>query len=455
MRQILLVFSLFCASFLTVNAKTNICITFSLSIDVDTFDCSSIGGNTINFTAEGQSGNISTVAFTNTVTDPLGARADSPINNDCQNSIALSCGDSVAGTTVDATLSGLGVASCSGGTPADVFYTLDVQEGNEYIITVSGDDYDAVLMLYNGSCGNLTEFACADDGFSAGTMERITYTATATETIIIRTYDWSASAGSFTISVDCDEAPDCEDPYNEDAANSDVYMSSIEIAGIGISIGNTDYDFQYTSNSMSTDGYVVVTNPILTIYPGLESVYILSSGPDGNTDSYYYSIWIDSNQNGCFEAEEQIIGSNDVNGGDNVAEALHTFSIDLAPGTYQARIRNGMNDHPWSEGTGDGEALDFTVVVITEAEADLILGVDHQVFTGFKFYPNPVEEQLNLHAGSPIEQVEVYSLLGQQLIQIKPNALETHLEVYGLQTGVYMMNVTINGNQKSFRIIKK
>ncbi|MBA6152055.1 T9SS type A sorting domain-containing protein [Gelidibacter maritimus] len=463
MRHILLIFSLFCVTCTTVKAHANINrntvanwsweAVLTDSNNVVGFDCASIGENTNNWITEGQNRDVS--ADDVSVANLMGALAYNPTNDACSNAIALSCGDAVTGTTVDATLSGMGSASCSAGTPADVFYSLNVQEGTEYIITVLGDDYDAVLMLYNGSCGNLIEFACADNGFSAGMQERIAFTATATETIVIRTYDWSASAGSFTISVDCDDFADCEDPYNEDATNSDVYISQIQIAGIGVDKGNTDYDFLYTSNRMSTDGYVEVTNPMLTIYPGLESLYTLSSGPDGNTDSYYYSLWIDSNQNGCFEAEERILWTDDMNLGENVTEVPHTFSTNLVPGTYQARIRNSMNDFPLSEGAGDGEALDFNVVVITEAEAGLILGVDHQVFSDFNFYPNPVGHEVNLHAKTPIEQVEVYSLLGQQLIQIKPNALKTNLNVNGLQSGVYIMNVTINGGMKSFRIMRK
>ena len=62
---------------------------------------------------------------------------------------------------------------------------------------------------------------------------------------------------------------------------------------------------------------------------------------------------------------EQIIWSNDVNWGVGVTDVSHTFSTDLAPGIYQARIRNSKHEYPWSEGDGNGEALDFTIVVIS------------------------------------------------------------------------------------------
>ncbi len=131
-------------------------------------------------------------------------------NEDCESAIPISCGDSVEGSTVDATESGLANPSCSGGTPADVFYTLDVEEGNEYTVSVVGDNYDAVVAIYSGPCDDLAEVYCADNGFSAGMEENITFTASVTETLVIRTYDWSVSQGDFTISITCEAASfDC------------------------------------------------------------------------------------------------------------------------------------------------------------------------------------------------------------------------------------------------------
>ncbi len=76
------------------NGTFDNCTIASISIDIDTFSCSNIGANTVNFTAEDQSGNSTTVSFTVTVTDPLGACIQVPVavcqplainsNNNCQ-----------------------------------------------------------------------------------------------------------------------------------------------------------------------------------------------------------------------------------------------------------------------------------------------------------------------------------------------------------------------------------
>jgi len=71
------------------------------------------------------------------------------------------------------------------------------------------------------------------------------------------------------------------------------------------------------------------------------------------------------------------------------------------------------------------------------------------------YYPNPVNSTLYLQANSPIENVEIYNLLGQKVINLQPNSSETNIDMSHLQTDVYMMRVTTNGKTESYRIMKK
>jgi hypothetical protein len=96
-----------------------------------------------------------------------------------------------------------------------------------------------------------------------------------------------------------------------------------------------------------------------------------------------------------------------------------------------------------------GEAEDYAVE-ITES-----LSVETSVFDQFSFYPNPVENQLNLKAGTPIENLKVYNMLGQEVLQESPNTSQTQLQTQTLTSGIYWVKVTLQGIQKSFKIIKK
>lgn len=139
--------------------------------------------------------------------------------------------------------------------------------------------------------------------------------------------------------------------------------------------------------------------------------------------------------------ELSYVNTNDANdSGSAMVNNTPETILDLTAGQgYSVQVRSicGGTNSVWTE-----------VVEMT-------LGVDDPVFTNFTYYPNPVKNQLTLQSGVLIENVEVYNLLGQKVIQVKPNTLEVHLETDHLQSAVYLMKVSINGSQKIFRIVKK
>jgi len=73
----------------------------------------------------------------------------------------------------------------------------------------------------------------------------------------------------------------------------------------------------------------------------------------------------------------------------------------------------------------------------------------------FSFYPSPAKNNLYLQSSQEVEEVKVFNMLGQEVINVLPNALTPTINVEPLQTGTYIMSVTINGETESFRFIKE
>ena len=70
-------------------------------------------------------------------------------------------------------------------------------------------------------------------------------------------------------------------------------------------------------------------------------------------------------------------------------------------------------------------------------------------------YPNPTTGLVTIVAGSTIETMSVFNVLGQEMLTQKgTSALET-LNISNLQSGIYIVKTTINGKTASSRIIKK
>jgi len=127
-----------------------------------------------------------------------------PPNNEPCNAIAINCGASVSGSTVTANESDLGSPGCTFGSQEDVFYSIFAIPGYTYEVTVNGTDYDGVLAAYTGACdGTLTVIECSDAGLAVNIAETITFSVTEAQSVLIRTYDWFGSGGSYTLSVNC------------------------------------------------------------------------------------------------------------------------------------------------------------------------------------------------------------------------------------------------------------
>lgn len=70
-------------------------------------------------------------------------------------------------------------------------------------------------------------------------------------------------------------------------------------------------------------------------------------------------------------------------------------------------------------------------------------------------YPNPVNDVLTIKGTSAIDEVIVYNTLGQQVYKAFPGTNEAKLSISQLQTGVYIVNATINGASTTQKFIKE
>lgn len=75
---------------------------------------------------------------------------------------------------------------------------------------------------------------------------------------------------------------------------------------------------------------------------------------------------------------------------------------------------------------------------------------------GFKYYPNPVKDVLNLSYVSNISSVSVVNLLGQQVLTKNVNANENQLDLSTLTAGTYLVKITTEDNlEKTIKIVKQ
>ena len=83
------------------------------------------------------------------------------------------------------------------------------------------------------------------------------------------------------------------------------------------------------------------------------------------------------------------------------------------------------------------------------------LGVNGYEQTTVSYYPNPVKEELTVTAGSSIEKIAVYNLLGQAVLEVEPHNLNAVLNLSNLSSGTYVLRATVADAVSTFKIIKE
>lgn len=81
------------------------------------------------------------------------------------------------------------------------------------------------------------------------------------------------------------------------------------------------------------------------------------------------------------------------------------------------------------------------------------VGVNDEIFKDFKHYLN--DNNLTLAAASAIERISIHNMLGQEIISQKASNTHEVVDLSSLQTGVYIVKVSVEGAIKSFKILKK
>lgn len=69
-------------------------------------------------------------------------------------------------------------------------------------------------------------------------------------------------------------------------------------------------------------------------------------------------------------------------------------------------------------------------------------------------YPNPANTVINVNGTGIIEAVTVHNLLGQQVINLAPNADSAAINIAQLQNGVYVINTVVEGKVTTQKFIK-
>ena len=101
-----------------------------------------------------------------------------------------------------------------------------------------------------------------------------------------------------------------------------------------------------------------------------------------------------------------------------------------------------------------------SVIGTCESEALAVLVQDAAGTDGFnkaelKYYPNPVVDVLNISYSEPITSITVYNLLGQPVLQSKPNAANAQADLSALAAGQYIVKLVAENKTQTVKVVKR
>lgn len=346
-----------------------------------------------------------------------------PANDACLNATALTvstdgaCNNQVSGTTIGATLSANN--SCDTDGYADVWYVFNPAVTGIYEFSYEriNTNPSSSYVIYEGSCGSLIQKSTS---CSSTSNQIFTLNSGISYYIMIRS-SLSGSGVDFNLCVS--QLPDAV--ANNDCSTPAVLLESTDFNGNNTITGNMDNSYN-SPESCGSSTYEAIWYSFTATYTGVYN-FDFTRG----TGSAYYTVF---NTDNCADtlSDGYITGfSSCYNSGDKTGEVV-------AGNTYLISV------HASSAAT-------FSLFVYPDPN----LSIEQQDFEAFKYYPNPVENTLTIEAGTPISNINVYNMLGQQVQAIAPNNLKSTIDMNDLNDGVYFVTVTINNSQKTFKVIKK
>jgi len=357
----------------------------------------------------------------------LDVTCEEPLENDfCEGALPIACGETITGSTDGATPD-TGAPECSGVsiTAPGVWYTFTDDSGliTDYTVSLCDSDYDTKLSVYSGDCGTLVCEAGNDDSCgSDGLKSEASFQGDGNTTYYILVHGFGGATGNYSLNVNCLPVP----PPNDMIANS------IDVDEIGIPYT----DPAVPMPAATTEG----GNPTGCNIDGANGVwYNFVANEDGEATASITSP-AGASVVTFFEAPDENASETDltlVNQGTNQCLPGTSTTINTSAGqAYYVFVVN------------TGGTTDITIDGIG-------LGTEDNAIEGFSYYPNPTDDTISLSAMDNIENVAIYSILGQKVMDQTIGNVSTELNISALSTGTYIMKVSVNGEIGTYKVIKR
>ncbi|WP_370227496.1 T9SS type A sorting domain-containing protein [Mesoflavibacter sp.] len=382
---------------------------------------------------------------------------DAPSNDEPSTADELSnstyevCQSAALGYTTNATHSN--EAECSNSNP-DVWYTFTAPETGEYTFKadlVNGST-PLYLAIYSGTPGFLNPFQESPTSPLIQCQDIILADLVANQTYYVSVTS-SNSSQAIYFNLCAYKSP--EAPSNDDCFNP-----------IPLTIGQ---DFE--------NSYIVATTTSATVNSGNTNFPNCGTLPDFGIygKDVWFSVVVPPSGNFTIETRAEPTETNlsdtamETFTGSCGTETLQPYYYNIPPpntGTAYCNNQFVIGGDPFAGILFTNKTPGETVLIRVWGWAyqfgkfrigayDATLSTTEFDLNNFKYYPNPVNDVINIKYNKNITDVTVYNLLGKAVLKEETDSQLVKADLSNLQSGFYIINVTSEEQSTKFKIIKK
>lgn len=332
-------------------------------------------------------------------------------------------------------------------------------------------DGDTRVHIYSGTCGTLTCVGGNDDINGAATggnyLSNATFPVTMGTTYLIAWDDrWSADGFDFELT---ETAVDCSttSPYSYDFADIDPFIACFTRED-----ANADGTSWGYNNGNDFDGDTV-NDPVGLIFPPGTTVakddWLFLPVFNGVANAEYeLTVTYNAFDNPVTASESfELVALDSPSSGATTQTVIGTYSgitqagagvSDLLPNAYTSSATYTPNtDGDFYFGIHATTPMaDSAIIVFFSVAVSETLGIGDFEQNTFTHNYNKVSETLNLESSSmAMTNMEVYSLLGQNVMTQPLSSQSESINISSLNDGVYIAKVFIDNNYKTIKFVKR
>ena len=190
---------------------------------------------------------------------------------------------------------------------------------------------------------------------------------------------------------------------------------------------------------------------------GLDTSYELTV-TTGYGDQHV-SVWIDFNDDFTYSLDELVVNNYIIAPGQGPGSYTESIPFNLPAdspvGIHTLRAKANWNapvPDDSCEETTYGETEDYTVEIVES------LSMNNLNIEGLMIYPNPIENQINIIQNSnKTLDVFIFDVTGKLILQSEANYISNTINVSGLGSGIYFLQICSNGCESSnfYKVVKK